>query len=202
MYINMGKIIMGVVREIIQWTVLIIIAIVISMLIRTFIFEPVKVEGSSMLNTLQSGERLILYKTGYLLHVPQRGDIIVLKYKDGMYQFLNLFNRIPFIRNMIEQSGFEEDYIKRIVGVPGDIVDIHDGSVYINGEKLEEEYANGITEQKTISLPIEIKEDQYFVLGDNRQNSKDSRIIGLVERQRIKGKVVFRIWPFKAIGKI
>ena len=93
--------------------------------------------------------------------------------------------------------------IKRVIAVSGDTLDIKDGYVYRNGKKLEEDYIKGQTfERSDFSYPLTVPEDHVFVLGDNRENSLDSRIIGLIEHDQVKGKVVFRLWPFSRIGKV
>lgn len=176
--------------EIIQWLLVIIVAFTIPMLVRTYLYEPVKVEGESMQNTLQTGQRLVIYKLGYRFSLPRRGDIVVLKYQEGY------FKNSPFI------NPGEVDYIKRVVALPGEMVDIKNGLVYINGKELDEPYAYGSTNQGEMNFPIRVPEKSIFVLGDNRQNSKDSRQIGFMDLSRIKGKVVLRIWPLYSFGVV
>lgn len=178
------------VKEIFQWAQSIIIAIVIALLIRAFIFEPVLVDGHSMDNTLNNGQRLIEYKLGYFFSHPKRGDIIVLQYQKGILKFLPL------------PDPKEIDYIKRVIGVPGDKIDIRDGNVYINGDELEEPYAKGKTLPLGMKFPDVVPLNNVFVLGDNRENSSDSRRIGYIDYSRIRGKATFKIWPFKDIGRI
>jgi len=182
----------NVIKEAVQWLLAIVIAIVLALLIRGFVFEQALVVGDSMQDTLFDGQRLIVFKTGYFFSPPKRGDIVILKYQEGSFKYLP----IP--------DPNEIDYIKRVIGVPGDEVDIRDGSVYINGEKLDEPYAKGITEPIAygIEFPLVVPENKVFVLGDNRENSSDSRQIGLIDFERIKGKAVFRVYPFNVFGSI
>ncbi len=187
--------------EFLKWIETIIIAIVIALLIRGFILEPVIVNGISMEDTLFSEQRLIIYKLGYFFHPPQKGDIIVLQYKKGLFGNIPILNKLSFLNRVIP-SVMEIDYIKRVIGVPGDKIDIKDGHVYINGEKLDEKYAKGETHKQLLDFPKTVPPNTVFVLGDNRQNSRDSRIIGFIEYDRIKGKAVLRIWPFKDLGVI
>ncbi len=178
----------GYFTEILQWIEAIVIAVVIAMLIRAFVFVPVKVEGPSMQNTLYTGQQLILYKLGYRFSPPRKGDIIVLEYQQG------IFKKMSFI------DPTEVDFIKRVIALPGDTVDIKDGYVYVNGSRLDEPYAKGRTDKRSMSFPQRVPENSVFVLGDNRENSKDSREIGFVDFKKIRGKAVLRIWPLTDIS--
>lgn len=141
-------------------------------LIRTFIATPVRVDGDSMNKTFKNGDILILYKLSKI----KRFDVIVL-----------------------HEEKDNEKIIKRVIGMPGDIVAIKDGEIYINDEKIDDEYAYGMTSDYD---RITLKSDEYFILGDNRLISKDSRYFGPIKEKEIKGKVVFRIFPFSKFGKI
>lgn len=137
-----------------------------------------------MENTLHNGDNLIVDKLSYRFHDPERFDIIV----------------FPF------QYQANTYYIKRIIGLPGETVQImEDGSIYINGEKLEESYGREVIQPETIGRaaePIVLGEEQYFVMGDNRNNSSDSRtdIVGNIKREDIIGKAWLRIWPLSDFG--
>jgi signal peptidase I len=181
----------SILKEILQWIEVIVIAVVIALLVRGFLFEPVEVIGQSMQDTLFTNQRLITYKLGYNFAPPKRGDIIVLEFKEGV---LNKLLPLP--------DPNEIDYIKRVIGLPGDELDLRDGAVYLNGVKLDEPYAKGITLKQSLDFPLKVPEKSVFVMGDNRQNSSDSRQIGFIAYSRIKGKAVFRIWPFKDFGNI
>ena len=149
-----------------------VLIIIAVILIRTFIITPVRVDGASMDQTLEDGQILLLYK---LANVDY-GDIVVLdEEKEG------------------------EIIIKRIIGMPGDTVSIKDNTVYVNGEELEEDYAYGETSDYE---EITLGDDEYFILGDNRPISKDSRYFGPVKEDEIIGKVIFRLWPFNKFGTI
>lgn len=141
-------------------------------LIRSFIATPVRVDGDSMNKTFKNGDILILYKLSEI----KRFDVIVL-----------------------HEEKDNEKIIKRIIGMPGDTVAIKDGEIYINDEKIDDEYAYGMTSDYD---RITLKSDEYFILGDNRLISKDSRYFGPIKEKEIKGKVVFRIFPFSKFGKI
>lgn len=147
--------------------------------IRPFVGAPFRVDGESMMNTLENGDILIVSKINYLLGKPKRGDIAILHppYDDKIY------------------------YVKRIIGTPNDNLNIDNGSVKINNEKIEENYTNGNTYFMQNKDLINIPEDHYFVMGDNRQHSTDSRfwlnnenaILGSINKSRLIGKAILRI---------
>ena len=141
-------------------------------LLRTFIITPVRVNGDSMKNYLINGDILLLYKLGDI----KRNDIIVIDYEKG-----------------------QDEIVKRVIGLPNESIRIKNNRIYINDKEIENSYAYGETSDYD---EITLGEDEYFVLGDNRLISKDSRIIGPVKRSKIKGKTIFRIFPFTKIGKI
>ena len=153
-------------------------------LVITFVGQRTEVEGASMENTLHNGDNLIVDKLSYRFRDPERFDIIV----------------FPF------QYQTNTYYIKRIIGLPGETVQImEDGSIYINGEKMEESYGREVIQPETIGRaaePIVLGEDEYFVMGDNRNNSSDSRtdIVGNIKREDIIGKAWLRIWPLSDFG--
>ena len=155
----------------------------ITFLIITFVGQRTKVSGNSMYDTLEDGDNLILEKLSYRFHVPERFDIVVFRYTHKENTF----------------------YIKRVIGLPGETVQIIDSKIYINGEVLEENYGyEPIRDAKRASEPITLGEDEYFVLGDNRNDSSDSRdpAVGNVTRSQIIGKAWLRIWPLNKIGFI
>ena len=153
-----------------------VIIILVVLIIRLFVATPVRVVGSSMDDTLKEGEILILEKFDKKF---ERFDIVVIKSDN-------------------------ERIIKRIIGLPGESIKIIDGVIYINGEVLDDPYASSKTSDfslSTFDLEV-IPDDSYFVLGDNRFVSKDSRILGPINKKLSQGKAVFRIWPFNKIGAI
>lgn len=156
----------------------VVVALVLAVLLYLFIMTPHEVVGNSMHPTYKNGEYLMANKITYKFGQPQRGDVVIFKYSDT------------------------QDFIKRVIGVPGDEVMIKDGSYYINGEKLDEAnyladsvITNGgsyIHEGQTITVP----ENQFFVSGDNRPNSSDSREFGPISQDQIKGKAWIVYFPF------
>jgi signal peptidase I len=150
-----------------------IIAGVLAALIMAFVARAYTVNGESMLPTLNHGERLLVDKLSYRFVEPARGDIVVFKYP----------------------ANPSEQFIKRIIGVPGDVVSIENGIVYVNGQALDEDYISGparIGFRQQVVPP-----GTYFVLGDNRNNSEDSRFrsVGFVPKENLVGKAVWRYWP-------
>jgi signal peptidase I len=191
-------------NEVWQWTGAILLAVIITFVIRGFIFEPVYVQGESMENTLSTSQRLLVYKLGYYFNPPSRGDIIVLQYQEGFTSRIPLIKDLNIIRKAVTSLS-EVDYIKRVIAVPGDELEIkNDGNVYLNGKKLDEPYIKETcsTYSSSGELHMIIPEGYVFAMGDNRQHSKDSRQIGLIGFERIKGKAVFRAWPAAEFGRI
>ncbi len=171
-----------------------LIALVVAYLIVTFVGQRTVVDGKSMYNTLDDGDNIIVEKLSYTFGEPDRFDIVVFPHYD--------YTR-----------GGEVYYIKRIIGMPGETIQIEDGLIYIldeSGNKtvLDEEYGYYIDGRQMsggiASTPIEIPEGYYFVLGDNRNNSKDSRdsSVGLVKQEDIVGKAWLRFYPFSDFGFI
>lgn len=162
-------------REIFEWVVTIVAAIVIALAIRTLLFEPVRVDGHSMDETLADGEIMFVTKTDYLLGDPDRFDVVICHYPN--------------------RGG--TNFVKRVVGLPGDVVEVKaDGYLYVNGEKYEENYL--VHRPNYIMQPYTVPEGTYFVLGDNRSNSNDSHIVGPLDRKMIVGHVRQVVFPFGA----
>lgn len=190
-------------KEILQWVEAIAIAIILAILIRGFLFEPVIIEGTSMMNTLEDHDRVILNKISLAFNEPERGDIVVLEVEPPYFNALPFLNNSKLAKKLLPTlSG--ADYIKRVIAVGGDTVDIIDGYVYVNGEKLNEPYVrlDGETRKLLTAMPYTVEEGKYFVMGDNRTASRDSRTIGTIEEEQIIGITGFRIWPVHKIGKI
>ncbi|RKD34752.1 signal peptidase I [Thermohalobacter berrensis] len=162
-------------KEIYEWIKSIGLAVIIAILIKTFIFNSTYVLGSSMYPTLHEKDRLFTNKVVYFFNEPQRGDIVVLKAPDDP----------------------EKDYIKRVIAIEGDLIAIKNGKVYVNNKLLKEEY---IREGSYTygNIKLKVPQGHVFVLGDNRERgaSKDSRYFGPVPIDLIKGKASFRYFPF------
>ncbi len=163
-------------KEILSYVV-IIVAVV---LFRTFIATPVMVDGTSMIPTLVDNQILILYK---LNKDYRRFDIVVVEHK---------------------VHGEEEKLVKRVIGLPGEYVEYKDSKLYINKKEVKESFIDVETEDWSLAKLgyLEIPKDYYFVVGDNRGDSSDSRILGLIPKKEIKGKIKFSLFPFSRFGKI
>ncbi|NLK07740.1 MAG: signal peptidase I [Firmicutes bacterium] len=152
-------------------------AIILALFIMAFVARAFTVDGPSMLPTLHTGEKLLIDKLTYRFRPPERGEVIVFKYP----------------------ANPREHFIKRVIGIPGDVVSINSGDVYINGKKLDEDY---LTEKGRGDLPaLKIPENSVFVLGDNRTNSHDSRsrLVGFVPMKLVEGRAIWRYWPLTSI---
>ena len=163
-------------REIFEWVMVFVVAAALAFVVRTFIFEPVRVDGSSMLNTLEDSEFMIATKFDYLMGDPERFDIVICDYPntdDGMYR------------------------VKRVIGLPGETIELTaDGDLYVNGEYVEQNFDMKSKPYQAYG-PITVQEGKYVVMGDNRGNSKDSRdrFVGPLERRMIKGHVRCVVFP-------
>ncbi|MFM2061260.1 MAG: hypothetical protein RLZZ507_930 [Cyanobacteriota bacterium] len=165
--------------------ILVAIALTLALLIRTFIAEPRLIPSESMYPTLHTGDRLVVEKVSYRFHPPQTGDIVV-------------FQTPP----ELQRRGYDKDqaFIKRVIGRPGEVISVANGKVYLNGKPIEEDY---IAEPPNQPFPsVQIPEDEFFVMGDNRNDSNDSRYWGFLPRQNLIGHATFRFWPLDRIGLI
>ena len=175
-------------QEFVSWMFSLVAAVIFALALRFFVFDFVVVNQSSMETTLYTGEWLFLEKVSYILDEPEEGDIIVCYFDEGEK---NVFT--DFI-------GGRKNYIKRVIGVSGDTVEIREGVTYVNGEPIDEPYLHE-TELGTLE-PTVVEEDSVFVMGDNRNNSFDSRVVGSIPYEQIRGRVVFRAWPFTKFGNV
>lgn len=160
-------------RELLEWALCLATAVVLAMGIKAAIAEPIYVKGNSMLETLKNNEVMLVTKYDYLLGEPERFDVVICHYP----------NRT-------------ENFVKRVVGLPGDTVSVHGGVLTVNGQAYEEDYVTyrpGYTLESTV-----VPQGEYFVLGDNRANSNDSHIIGTLKRAQIVGHVRCIMFPFSA----
>lgn len=176
-------------------------SLILASLINTKAFAMAKVEQKSMENTLYNNERLLLDKLSYNFESPKRGDIIVFLSNEEKgnvieesYIFLKEVASLKFIPDTRER------YVKRVIGVTGDEVNISGGNVYVNGEKLDEPYIKGETNGRDIKFPLIVGENEIFVLGDNREVSLDSRSFGAIKINQVEGRAFFRAFPIERFG--
>lgn len=196
---------MKILKEILSWLLVLVIALIFAAFINSQIFAMATVREVSMEDTLYENQVLIVNRLSYRKKSPMKGDIIIFYLEREVGSFFEEFSRsisiiLPFMGPDDEES--RDRLVKRVIASSGDVVDIKDGNVYINNEILHEPYIKGITEERNIDYPITVGEGQLFVMGDNRENSSDSRNFGLVDVSHVEGKATFRIFPFGKFGKI
>ena len=162
------------------WLRDLVISLAISAFIIIFLYQPVKVEGTSMAPLLSDQERIFINKFVYKFEPIERGDVIVFWY--------------PLDRS--------KSFIKRVVGLPGETVEIRAGHLYVDGRELREPYVPASYLDDSSYPPRRIPPDQYFVMGDHRDSSNDSRMFGTVPREYIYGKAVFAYWPMDDFGSL
>ena len=184
---------------------LIIIIVVFSiLLVFGFLYAPSKIEGDSMEETIYDGDWLIINKINLSPDKLKRGDIIIMKGEPKRYTLLSFLNKSEFAKRFLP-SPIGEDWIKRIVAVGGDTVELINSRIYINGIILAEPYLKdqGVTYSKRLTeFPYTVPDGEFFVMGDNRVVSHDSRNIGSIQGDEIIGTSKYRIWPLSGFGKI
>lgn len=165
---------------VLYWARDLFLSVIIAIIVILFLYQPVKVEGTSMMPALNDQERIFINKFTYRFHVGdiQRGDMVVFWYPNDL----------------------SKSYIKRVIGTPGDRVEVDHGTVIVNGKKLDESYVPEEYRDDASLPPQVIPPDEYFVLGDHRSSSNDSRSWGLVPRRFVYGKAVFVYWPLDKLG--
>jgi signal peptidase I len=189
--------------EILSWVEVIVVAVVLALFIDNVIIINATIPSGSMEKTIMTGDRIIGARFLYWFNDPARGDIVVFKYP------------------IDEAKGLNTKFIKRVIGLPGETVEIKDGAVYIDGDKLEEDYINGTWVVENDGYRFDVPEDHYLMLGDNRNNSSDARYwpslalkegvtdnveealtFSYVQRKKILGKALFCYWPFRDFGSL
>lgn len=207
-------------KEVLEWVICFGIAVIIALIVRYYVGTPTMVKNVSMEPTLYANQRLWLNRLGRTFNKEyKRGDIVTFEAPSQLlirqdeldldnpvakydYQFSGLFSK--FVYYVLESN--KTSYIKRVIGLPGDHVEIKEGNVYINGEELEEDYlVDGIVTDMGkggLFSDIIVPEGTYYLLGDNRGHSTDCRFFGCIPSEKIESKVAFRFWPINKMGKI
>lgn len=171
----------SVLRTALEWVALIACALLVAFVVKTFIFQAFYIPSESMVPTLEVGDRVLVNKLADRLHDPNRFDIEVFKAPKGT------------------ETAEIKDLVKRVVGLPGETIEGRDGQIYINGQLLPEPFLPAGTQSRTFG-PVKVPAHQYFMLGDNRQYSKDSTYFGPIERKAMIGRAFLRIWPLNRFG--
>lgn len=205
-------------KEIFNWIVCIVIAIILALLIKYFLLTPTIVKQSSMFPTLKENQRLILSRVGRTFkQMPERGDIITFEAPSETHRTkddTDLSNPVAIFTDTSDMSIIEKfnyyvlettktSYIKRVIGLPGEHVQIKEGKVFINGEELQEDYLQpGIVtdDLEGIFTDIIVSQDTVFAMGDNRNSSVDCRSFGCIPLDKIEGEVKLRFWPLNQFG--
>ena len=167
-------------RDLRGWARDLLLALGLAAIIIIFLYQPVKVEGTSMAPLLADQERIFINKFVYRFEPIERGDVVVFWY--------------PYDRS--------KSFIKRVVGLPGEMVEIRQGRVYVDGKRLEEPYVPQQFADSSNYGPVQVPPGEYFVMGDHRASSNDSRVFGSVPNRLIYGKAVFAYWPIDRFGSI
>lgn len=177
-------------RELLEWVEAVVIAVVVALLIRSFIFTVVRVDGHSMDYTLANNDRLIVWRLGY---EPKQGDIVIFAPDISENENTNTFNRIYWVKRVIATGGQHVE------------IDYSENAVYVDGEKLDEPYLHEVMTPPAAAntiTSIDVPEGQVFLMGDNRNQSRDCRYIGPADVDDVVGKAVFRFWPLSSIGGV
>jgi signal peptidase I len=168
-------------RGAVEWVVILIGALVVALVVKTFLLQAFYIPSASMEPTLKIGDRVLVNKLSYDFHDVNRGDIVVFSSPPG------------------EDNPEVKDLIKRVIGLPGETVEGHDGRVYINGNPLKEPYLPAGTTTSAFA-PEKIPPNHLWVMGDNRSNSKDSRFFHTISENLVVGRAFIRVWPITTIG--
>ena len=177
-----GRRVSGSLRSAIEWTLIVVGALVVALIVKATVLQAFYIPSESMTPTLKVGDRVLVNKLSYHVHAVHRGDVVV-------------FKRPPK-----EEDPNVRDLIKRVIGLPGETIEARDGIVYIDGRRLDEPYVHG---KVTENLPKQlVPRGHYWVMGDNRSVSEDSRFFGAIPNGLIVGRVFFQVWPVTQLGLV
>lgn len=166
-------------RNVLEWILVVVGAILVAFLVKTFLVQAFQIPSASMHPTLLEGDRVLVNKLSYRLHDINRGDVVVF--------------RRPV--NMAAGPNDPDDLIKRVIGLPGDTLQTRDGTVYVNGRALDEPYLAKGTRTLDIDEPVRVPAGRIWVMGDNRGDSQDSRVFGPVDQDTVVGRAFVIMWP-------
>jgi signal peptidase I len=185
-------------RSVIEWIAVIGGALVVALVIKTFLIQAFYIPSGSMEPTLDIGDRVLVNKLSYQLHDVNRGDLVVFEANEGNG---DCGQPVSEAAATASESGIK-DLIKRVIGLPGDTIDIRDDQILINDRVLEEPYIDEsvTTAPNGFEFPFVVPEGCIFVMGDNRTDSRDSRIFGPIDEDQIVGRAFVRVWPLNTLG--
>lgn len=189
---------MKIINEILSWIGTILFSVIIALLIIIFLFQPTMVNGPSMQNTLQNGDKIVINKTQNIFHKkPNYKDIVIIDSRvDRKRTFLdNVTDPLKYNLIAMKLTGNQDEifWVKRVIGRPGDVLEFKDNKVIRNGEVLDEPYIKEQSYQYEELEKVTVPDNAFFVMGDNRRDSKDSRIIGCVPFDHVIGKFAFKM---------
>ncbi len=172
-------------RALIEWAVILVVALLAALLLRTFVVQPYFIPSGSMEPTLKINDKVLVNKLSYDFHSVHRGDVIVFK------------------KPADDHTQGIKDLIKRVIGLPGETISSEHGDVYINGVRLNEPWLPKVDRGVTVGItPTLIPPGEYYVMGDNRTDSSDSRVIGPISKSLIVGRAFVKVWPLSRIGTL
>ncbi len=169
-------------RNTVEWMIVLGSAVVVALILRAFLFQAFYIPSASMEETLLINDRVLVNKLSYRLHDVNRGDVVVFRRPEN-------------------DPGEFSDLIKRVIGLPGETIEARSNTIYINGQALIEPYLSA-GEIIGDFGPVDIPDGELFVMGDNRDNSGDSRLFGTIEEDRLTGRAFFLFWPFSRAGSL
>jgi len=187
-------------RAVVETALLVGLAIVIAIFLRAFVAQAFRIPSSSMEPQLEVGDRVVVSRLAYDVHEPRRGDIVVFDCPPGAGCEERSDDALPVraVKTVAEALLLRqpeiEEFIKRVIGLPGETIEGRDGSVYVNGRRLVEPYLPADTATSDFG-PITVEEGKLWVMGDNRGFSADSRVFGQIEQDSIVGRAIARVWP-------
>jgi signal peptidase I len=193
-------------KEIVSWILAFLIPIIVVLALNIMIFTISGINQSSMHNTLFEGDLVYFNRFADKITDFKREDIVLFltdgREKNSLWDEVRV--KLTDVSDLFrpKEGRINERYVKRIIGMPGDIIDIRDGSVYINDVKENEAYVVGVTLSSTVDFPLTVPDDQLFVLGDNREVSMDSRHFGCISIRSLEGKAAFMLWPPSRVRQI
>jgi signal peptidase I len=187
-------------RAVIETALLVITAVVIAVLLRAFVAQAFRIPSASMEPQLLVGDRVVVSRLAYDLHAPRRGDIVVFDCppRAGCAPVEEHSMPVRALQTLAEalllRQPEVEEFIKRVIALPGETVEAHDGAVYVNGRRLIEPYLPAGTSIGDFE-PVKVPDGHLWVMGDNRTNSSDSRVFGPIDADTIVGRAILRVWP-------
>ena len=163
-------------------------AIIAALLIRRYVLSFARIKGTSMLPTLKNGDWAFVWRLPYLWRHPRRGEVVICHFPGRKLK------RLPFLKQL---------FVKRVMGLPGETIEIIEGTLHVDGTPLSEPYLDPArTRFFRTRLPVTLQENQYYVLGDNRDSSNDSRRVGPLKCRAIRGRVICVVWPPRRMGRV